>query len=63
MREEELVLQVLEAIRSLPKAESPVSARAIANSIGMSHTSLLKHYPQVKQALDEIKRKRKQAHN
>ncbi len=62
MREEELVLQVLVAIQSLQIAESPVSARAIANSIGMTHTSL-KRYPKVKLILDEIKRKPKQDHN
>ena len=62
MQEEELVLQVLEAIRSLQTDESPVSIRAIAKTIGMTHISL-KHYPQVKQALDEIKQKRKQTHN
>ena len=62
MREEELVLQVSEAIRSLQIAESPVSARVIANSVGMTHTSL-KRYPKVKLILDEIKRKPKQAHN
>ncbi len=62
MREEELVLQVLKAIRSLQIAESPVSARAIANSIGMTNSSL-KRYPKVKLILDEIKQKPKQAQN
>ena len=61
MREEELVLQVLEAIRSLQTAESPVSARAIAKSIGMTNTSS-KCYPEVKLILDEIKQKSKQTH-
>ncbi len=62
MREEELVLQIVEATRSLQAAESPVSARAIANSIGTTNTSL-KRYPKVKLNLDEIKRIAKQAHN
>ena len=62
MREEKLVLQVLEAIRSLQTAESPVSVRAIAKTIGMTN-SPLKHYPEVKLLLNEIKQKPKQAHN
>jgi hypothetical protein len=62
MREEELVLKVQEAIRSLQNAGLPVSTRAIANSIGTTHT-LSNRYPEAKRILDEIKRKPKQAHN
>ena len=56
LREEELMLRVTEAIRNLQVAGSPITAKAIANSVGVTHTAL-NHYPKVKLILDEFIKK------
>ncbi len=62
LREEELILQVSNAIINLQVAGSPISARAIANSVGVTHTAL-NHYPKVKLIIDEFIKKPKRAGN
>ena len=62
LREEELMLRVTEAIRNLQVAGSPITAKAIANSVGVTHTAL-NHYPKVKLIIDEFIKKPKRAGN
>jgi hypothetical protein len=58
-REEELVLSVLRAIEQLESLNQPVTAKAIAELVQLTHTAL-NRYPRVKNILDGVVKQRLQ---
>ncbi len=58
-REEELVLGVLRAIEQLESLNRPVTARAIAELVQLTHTAL-NRYPRVKNIMDGVVKQRLQ---
>ena len=61
-REEELVLGVIRAIEHLESLNRPVTAKAIAELVQLTHTAL-NRYPRVRNILDGVVKQRLQNHS